>query len=293
MLGRFVEVVKIHEVDPVQAFSGRRADAVAWSTEPFPGGEERTDVYVIAGYHHTHAPIAEWALQIGASVVVEKPLAVDEEQLRRLEKAASRGSGRFFGAFQRRYSPFNRYAREDLGLGVDQPVSYHCIAYEVPLPERHWYRWPNSHGRLVSNGCHWIDHFMFLNGYAKPSWYDAREASDGTVTVAVELVNDALFTMVLTEKGSERLGVREHIELRANGRTVTITDGRRYIAEDRRRVVRRARVGGLDSYSHMYRTIGEQLLAGAAGDSREAVIGSTALTLALERELGTGIRGSC
>jgi predicted dehydrogenase len=283
-LSRHLDVVKVHEVDPVQARSGDTA-RVAWSTEPLPLEKETADAYIVAGYHHLHAPIATWTLERGSAAIVEKPLAVDEEQQGRLMDAIRGGHGRYFGCFQRRYTSFNELVRMDLGLASGQPVSYHCIAYEVPLPDRHWYRWPTSHSRLISNGCHWIDHFVSLNGYSEPRRHEVFSANDGIVNVTVELANGAVFTMTLTDQGSERLGVREHVELRANGVTVSINDGTRYIAEDRRRVRRRTGVGALEAYRQMYKNIGERVASGAPGDSPEAVEVSTALTIALEGQM--------
>ena len=43
--------------------------------------DERFDVHLIAGFHHTHAPLACHALDAGAHAVVEKPLATTEAQL--------------------------------------------------------------------------------------------------------------------------------------------------------------------------------------------------------------------
>src|SRR5262249_57472786 len=69
--------------------------------------------------------------------------------------------GKVFCCFHKRYSAFNALARKDLQMQLGEPISYHCIVYEVPLPPMHWYRWPSSRSRLITNGCHWIDHFHF------------------------------------------------------------------------------------------------------------------------------------
>ncbi len=73
----------------------------------------------------------------------------------------------------------NAIAREDLAAAPGQPMSCHCVVYEVPLPRRHWYRWPVSSDRLVSNGCHWVDHFLFLNGFARERSAEAWSAGNG------------------------------------------------------------------------------------------------------------------
>ena len=82
----------------------------------------------------------------------------------------------------------------------------------LPLPKLHWYSWPNSGSRLLSNGCHWIDYFLFLNAFSPVTNYSLKVAKNGDSNVFVELENKAVFTMVLTDLGSSRLGVREHIK---------------------------------------------------------------------------------
>jgi predicted dehydrogenase len=255
-----------------------------WDTSPELRSGEEFDALLIAGYHHTHAPLAVEALRRGAYAVVEKPLATDPHQLEALS-AAVRDDPRLFACFHKRYLPFNAWVRTDLKIEEGHPISYHCIVFEVPLPELHWYRWPNSRSRLVSNGCHWIDHFLFLNQYAEPVAQELHAAGDGTVNCSIELANGAFFTMVLTDQGSERIGVQDHIQLRANGGTITMTNGSDYVAESSHGIIRRARINKMTSYQIMYRTIGKQVASGAWGDSLRSVEVSTALMLNLEKLL--------
>src|SRR5207302_6192153 len=102
------------------------------------------------------------------------------EQLDKLLASMRKHDGKVFACFQRRYLPFNAFLRSDLDAPPGSPISYHATVFEVPLPRRHWYRWPNSASRLVSNGCHWIDHFLFLNGFRPVHRQEVFAARDGT-----------------------------------------------------------------------------------------------------------------
>ncbi|HQG29339.1 MAG TPA: oxidoreductase, partial [Candidatus Ozemobacteraceae bacterium] len=246
----FIEIRKIHEIDPTQIPLEERG--WAWDTSPLPRPDERADVFFGAGYHHTHVPVALAALRQGAYAVVEKPVAVDDRQLGELLEALKTAGPKLFSCYHKRYIPFNTYAVEDLGIRPGAPVSYSCIVYEVPLPTLHWYRWPNAKSRLVSNGCHWIDHFLFLNGFPEVRSFDLAIAPDGTLNVSVTAANGAFFTMVLTDRGSERVGLRDYIELRTADSTVRMTDGSTYVAEGPDRVIRRASINKLFSYQNMY-----------------------------------------
>lgn len=279
----FLDVTRIHEVDPAQVPRGGGPE-VAWDTAPAPRAGDRHDVVLVAGFHHTHAPIAASALRRGAWAVVEKPVVTTEAQLDDLLDAL-RGGERMYSCFHKRYLPMNAWARRDLGTAPGEPISYHCIVYEVPLPELHWYRWPSSRTRLTSNGCHWIDHFLYLNDFAEVVSHDLAVAPDGTINATAVLANGAVFTMVLTERGSERIGMQDHVELRAGGTTVRMVNGGRYDAEGPDRVLRRRRINKMVSYRRMYRTIGARIRDGLPGDSAASVRVSAGLVLAMERRL--------
>jgi len=280
----YVEIACIHEIDPLQIPLEEKTSG-KWDTADSLRAEEQYDAYFLAGFHHSHAPLAVKALKSGACAVVEKPLAVDSTQLSELLTAMAENSGAFYSCFHKRYQALNQHAYSDLRLGPGHPVSYHCIVYEVPLPSRHWYRWANSKSRLVSNGCHWIDHFLYFNDYCELSRSDVFIARDGTINCSMELKNGAFFTMVLTDKGSERIGVQDYIELRANGVTVRMRNGALYEAESSDRVLRKFRINKMESYRRMYRSIGQKIAQGLPGDSVESVRVSTDAVLQLEQKL--------
>jgi predicted dehydrogenase len=275
-----LQIEVVHEVDPLQI--SKSTGTLVWTTSPNATEHDDTDVFLIAGYHHTHAPLAIEAIRRGAAAVVEKPVVVSRDQLDELLTALQTYQGRMYCCFHKRYLPFNGFVFKDLGIARGEAVSYHCVVYEVPLPPRHWYRWPNSRSRLVSNGCHWIDHFLFLNDFAACERIDVFRADDGTANCSVELVNGAVFTMTLTDRGSERIGVQDHIELRSAKRTVRMVNGSFYEAESETRVLRRVRTNKMGSYRRMYREIARAIGAGKPGDSAMSIERSSRLMLDLE-----------
>lgn len=280
---KYLHLEKIHEIDPLQ-IPLRDKLGVTWSSCPEPCKNQRYDAFFIAGFHHTHAPLAVQAMEQQAYAVVEKPILVDHEQLEKLLSVMRETKGRLFACFHKRYNPMNKWAWDDLNHSPGEPISYHCIVYEVPLPKYHWYRWPNSKSRLISNGCHWTDHFLFLNNFSSPKRYMLDIASDGTINCSIELENEAYFTMTLTDKGSERIGVRDYIELRAGDDTVTIINGAFYLAENKNRILRKKKIKKMSSYKIMYEHICNQIAHDMPGDSIESVETSSKLILALEQE---------
>lgn len=283
-LAQRLSVVKVHEIDPCQL-----GPAKSWrfsvDSSPGPRRSDGIDVYFVAGFHHTHGPIATRVLRGGAIAVVEKPLATTFEQLDALLEAMEESPGKLFSGFHKRYSALNRLAIRDLGVTPGEPISYHCIVYEVSLPPLHWYRWPNSGSKIISNACHWVDHFLFLNDFASARCSEVLEGANGDLLICVELSNGAAFSMALTEQGSSRIGVQEYVELRARDATVSIRNGCIYTAEDSRRIIRRSRTNKASAYESMYRAISRRIADGLPGDSVESVDRSCRLVLMLEEKL--------
>jgi predicted dehydrogenase len=281
---RHLRLEAVHEIDPDQ-LSAAGLRGVTLLTRPGPGEAERYDAWFVSGFHHTHAAIAAHALSTGAYAVVEKPLATSRLDFDLLRDTMARSEEpRLFACFQKRYSVMDGWARRDLGVQYGEAVDMHCMVYEIPLPGLHWYNWPNSGSRLISNGCHWLDYFMHVNAFSPVRKAEARALRGSDVTVAVELENGAQGTMTLTDTGSERLGVRDVIDLRAGSVTVRMTDAARYEAESTSAVIRRAAANPLDAYGRMYSSICRRIVERGGGDSPES-LRSTALMLDLEEQL--------
>ncbi|MCB9211864.1 MAG: Gfo/Idh/MocA family oxidoreductase [Ignavibacteriales bacterium] len=280
-LNKRIVISRIHEIDPCQ-LGPIEKHSISLDTSPYPHIDNRFDIYFVAGYHHTHTPIALHALSKNAYAVVEKPIATTRTQLNEILEVLKSTSGNLFACFQKRYLPFNEFVFLDMQLRMGDPINYHCIVYEVKLPERHWYHWPNSQSRIVSNGTHWIDHFLYLNNYSNLENYNLWHATNGDVICVAELENGATFSMTLTDHGSGRIGMQEYIELRSNNTTIRIKNSSDYFAENQSKIIRSKKTNKMDAYSKMYLTISERIVKGLPGDSRESIYSSTDLMLKYE-----------
>jgi predicted dehydrogenase len=114
------------------------------------------DAILIATRHSSHAHLVCEAIRAGKAVFVEKPLAIDVDQLASIiEAVAETGNDRLMVGFNRRFSPLlNEMKSRWTPLG---PVQ---IRYDVnagSLAANSWYA-DNAHGgRLVGELGHFID----------------------------------------------------------------------------------------------------------------------------------------
>jgi predicted dehydrogenase len=283
-VSRHLALAAVHEVDPEQLVAGAPG-GVTLDTSPLPRDDERYDAWFIAGFHHTHAPLAVRALAQGAYAVVEKPAATTRGQLAALDAALTgTAAERLFVCFHKRYSRLHEWAMNDLAVAAGHAIDMHAIVYEIPLPERHWYNWPTSGSRLVSNGCHWLDYFLFVNGFGAVAAHGVAPLRGRDVLAWVRLESGAQLTLTITDTGSERLGVRDVIELRAGRVTARFIDATDYVAENSQRVLRRGRVNPMAAYAHMYDSICRRIVQRAPADPLTS-LGSTRLMLGLEDQL--------
>lgn len=276
----YVSIKTVHEIDPTEIVWEKGIER--WDTSPVPRPGEKHDIYFIASYNHTHVPIAVHALDQQAYVVMEKPIATDHQQLDELKKAIEKNGEKIFIGFQKRYSKFNDYAFKDLGVKPGEPIDYHCIVFEIIQPKFFWYNWPNSRSRLFANGCHQIDHFLYLNNFSEPEAIELTAPSEGRVNVWMKLKNGAFFTMTFSEMGSSRVGPRDLIELKTPGKNIRITDAISYVSEDENRIIRKKRVWKTEAYKRMYKTIAKKIADGEKGDSLRSIIVSAETMIILE-----------
>src|SRR5690606_5883138 len=109
--------------------------------------------------------------------------------------------------------------------------------------------------RVLSNGAHWIDHFLFLNNFSRPVRSHLWRGSNNDLHVSLELENGAVFGMALTDIGSRRTGVQQHVELRAGQVTIITENDTRYLAQDDLRVIRRKQIRKSELNPAKYRAI--------------------------------------
>ncbi len=196
------------------------------------------DLVFIATRHDLHADLAAKALRAGKHVFLEKPLALDDEQLRSVENAATSAPGILLVGFNRRFSPMARSIREAVaGRG---PLLMTCRVNAGPLPPGHWLNDPKvGGGRMIGEGCHFVDLLSFLAG--DPGIASVQASSAGRpralsedLAVQIEFRDGSAGQLLYTARGAGALG-KERVEVHAGGvsavlddfRTCTIHQGRK------------------------------------------------------------------
>jgi predicted dehydrogenase len=281
---KHVDLQQIHEIDPDQLCFVKNKK-ISYCTSPYPINDTKFDVWFIAGYHHTHVKLAILALNQGGVPVIEKPLATNLNDFYLFKNHLLQiPNAKYFICFHKRYSKINDFIKKDIPSLNESPLDFHCIVYEIPLPQYHWYNWKNSGSRLISNGCHWIDYFLFLNNYSEVIEKRIWKTRGSDMIVYLKLSNNAVFSMVLTDNGSKRIGVRDYIELRQGDITIKIIDSEIYQSENKIKILTKRKVNPMDAYSSMYNEITKKIHLNVGDYDTLKMLESTRVTLELEEQ---------
>jgi len=199
----------------------------------------------IATRHDTHASFAVAALEKGKNVFVEKPLALDEEELDRLVGVAGvHGDRRLMVGYNRRFSPLARHARS-IFEHISGPL---LINYRVNagfLPKEHWTQTDQGGGRILGEVCHFVDLMQFLTSSEPMSVYAVSVVADNAqlpdhdnVVISLRFQNGSVGQITYLACGDKSLG-KERVEIFGGGESFIIDDfraGEHYAGGIRRRV---------------------------------------------------------
>jgi predicted dehydrogenase/threonine dehydrogenase-like Zn-dependent dehydrogenase len=129
--------------------------------------DDAVDAVLIATRHHLHADLVLKALRAGKHVLVEKPLAMNGEELDRIA-AFFEGKATapvLLTGFNRRFSPHMQRIL-DIAARRNNPFIANYRMNAGHIPSDHWVHGPEGGGRNIGEACHIYDLFTALAGSA-------------------------------------------------------------------------------------------------------------------------------
>jgi polar amino acid transport system substrate-binding protein len=193
--------------------------------------DEQVNLVVIATRPGSHADLARQALEQGKYVFVEKPLALTEDELERLEQTAG-AHGKLAVGFNRRFSPLARAAQEFF-RDRQTPLSINYRVNAGRIPRNHWVHDPQEGGgRIIGEVCHFVDFIHFITGslttrvYAESiSAENFEAADDDSIFATLRLADGSNASIAYLSEGDKSLP-KERIEIFGAGKSFVIEDFR-------------------------------------------------------------------
>jgi len=197
--------------------------------------DQDVDLVLIATRHHLHAAMVSEALETGKHVLVEKPLALLEEELDAIEafytRAAEQPKPLLMTGFNRRHAPGIACIKTLLG----QRTAPLMISYRMNagyLPPDHWVHGPEGGGRNIGEACHIYDLFAFLTD-AEPVSVEttAIGGSAGGIrrnenfNATIRYSDGSVASLLYTSLGSPS-HPKERMDIYTDGRVLSLDDYR-------------------------------------------------------------------
>jgi len=181
--------------------------------------------------HDSHADLAIKALRAGKHVFVEKPLAIDCDQLSALnEQLLKTKEHLLMVGFNRRFAPLAQRLASFLA-DRSEPLHVHYRVNAGYIPLKHWTHDPAvGGGRIIGEGCHFVDFITFLVG-AVPISVTAHALPDNgkyredNVSMAFTFPDGSLGVVDYLANGDKSLP-KERVEVFCGGRVAVLDDFR-------------------------------------------------------------------
>ncbi len=253
--------------------------------------DKEIDLVIIATRHNLHASIAVEALRAGKHVYVEKPLALNLDELQSVARVASGSPGLLTVGFNRRFAPLVIEAKRHF-VNRGTPLMAHCRINAGAVPADHWVHDPvEGGGRILGEVCHFVDLLQFLVGAPPRSVFASRLPANGwhvladdNVLVALEFADGSRGSVLYSALGADSMP-KEILEVMGDGRSVRLDNFRTLdLYRGSRKSTRKS--GGDKGHNGQFRSLVDSILQGGGPPiPLEEVLLSSMATLCVVRSL--------
>jgi len=197
------EVVAVTDVDPqrLETFANEFSIAGRYTEAAQMLEQEKLDVVSIATPNVFHRPLSIAALEAGAHVLCEKPMALSQAEGLEMVEAARRANRRLMINFSSRFSAQSQALKRlvDTGFLGEVYTARTCWLRRRGIYSfGSWFGWKemSGGGPLIDLGVHRIDLALWLMGNPRPTW-------------VMGSTNDAI-AQEMVERTGKRFDVENH-----------------------------------------------------------------------------------
>jgi len=245
--------------------------------------DANVDALVIATRHDSHAGYVERAIAAGKHVFVEKPLCIDWRQFHQVATALNghRDLAVVVG-YNRRFAPQYRRLRAAFAARTTPMLTWYRVD-AGSIPPGNWVHDPAiGGGRLIGEGCHFIDLLMHLVDREVVSVETigagaaGNQRADDNLAVTLRFADGSIGQLLYTAAGSGSFG-KERLEVFCGGRTAVLDDYRRLSLSGARPV--EESVSQQKGHAEELKAFVHACLGGPTPISRQQLLDGAAVTL--------------
>lgn len=262
--------------------------------------EPTIDAVLIATRHNLHAKMAIEALTMGKHVFVEKPLAINEEELQAVAIAYQAAQQRvhqrtpiLMVGFNRRFSPLAVPLRDTFG-GQPAVINYRVNAGFIPADS--WVHDPEvGGGRIVGEVCHFVDFLQFVTGTDPVKVFawalgDHQELphDPDTLCIQITMTDGSLGTITYAANGDSSFP-KERVEVFGGGSVGVIDNWRRAeIVSHGKHSTKRSLLSSAKGHAEELEAFVSAIRSGEMPVPFSTLLASARATFAIQKSLRTG-----
>jgi predicted dehydrogenase/threonine dehydrogenase-like Zn-dependent dehydrogenase len=184
----------------------------------------------IATPHSSHAEQVIQALKAKKNVFVEKPLAVNEEELNAIRETKKEYHFPLMVGFNRRFSPLSTIIKKEFE-NTGEPMVVNVRINAGFIPKEHWTQIPEiGAGRIIGEMCHFIDLMQYFTGEEPVKVYaecirtkNAKLKPDDNIAIIVKFSNGSIGNLTYLANGDKSIP-KERIEIFGGNKVAVIND---------------------------------------------------------------------
>jgi predicted dehydrogenase/threonine dehydrogenase-like Zn-dependent dehydrogenase len=191
--------------------------------------DSNVDLVLITTRHNLHASMVIESLNSGKNVFVEKPLALNSEELEQIIKAQLKSEKIITVGFNRRFSPHIQKIKQIVG---NAPMNVIATMNAGFIPANVWvHDMKVGGGRIIGEACHYIDLITFLTGSKIKSvcmnaMGENPEENTDNATIMLKYENGSSGVINYFANGSKAYS-KERVEVFSQERTIVMDNFRK------------------------------------------------------------------
>jgi predicted dehydrogenase len=196
--------------------------------------DKEINTVFITTRHDLHSKMVIEALEAGKHVAVEKPLSLDRKELAQVKDAYKKAGDRLLlVGFNRRFSPHVQKMKQLL-TSRSEPLCMTMLVNAGAIPADVWIQDKTvGGGRIIGEGCHWIDMMSFLAG-AKATDISATmigqaggvTTPDDKMSITMSFEDGSIGTLHYFANGSKSFS-KEKLEVFCGGKVLSLDNFRK------------------------------------------------------------------
>jgi len=191
--------------------------------------DKNIDAVLIATRHNLHVKMAIEALKNDKAVFLEKPMALNKEELDKLVDVIKETRKPFMVCFNRRFSKYVQEVKRHIATRINPMIINYQVNTEY-IPSNHWVYSEEGGGRIIGEACHIFDLFNYFTESQVESISVDKitpktqhfSAQDNTVTT-LKYKDGSVCTLTYTALGNKQYP-KEYCHIYFDGRIIIIND---------------------------------------------------------------------